>query len=88
MPSIKDFISKERLNPEIIDEIERFEEEEKKIDKSKMVYKGYNQTDDFRKFKAIRVFGNEIRNNIVSMSMTNDERNHLTKYIAESNFRI
>ena len=88
LPSIKDFISKERLNPEIIDEIERFEEEEKKIDKSKMVYKGYNQTDDFRKFKAIRVFGNEIRNNIVSMSMTNDERNHLTKYIAESNFRI
>ena len=88
MPSIKDFISKERLNPEIIDEIERFEEEEKKFDKSKMVYKGYNQTDDFRKFKAIRVFGNEIRNNIVNMSMANDERNHLAKYIAESNFRI
>ena len=29
LPSIKDFISKERLNPEIIDEMERTEEEEK-----------------------------------------------------------
>ena len=31
LPSIKDFISKERLNPEVIDEIERIEEEEKKL---------------------------------------------------------
>ena len=36
LPSIKYFISKERLNPEIIDEIERIEEE-KKVDRSKMV---------------------------------------------------
>ena len=55
MPSIKDFISKERLNPEIMDEIERIEEEEK-VDKSKMVYKGYNKTYDFKKFKAMHVF--------------------------------
>ena len=39
MPSIKDFISKERLNPEIIDEIEKIEEEEKKVDRSKMFTK-------------------------------------------------
>ena len=31
LPSIKDFISKDRLNPEIIDEIERIEEEETKM---------------------------------------------------------
>ena len=30
LPSIKDFIPKERLNSEAIDEIERIEEEEKK----------------------------------------------------------
>ena len=30
LPSIKDFASKERLNPEIVDEIERIEEEERK----------------------------------------------------------
>ena len=40
LQSIKDFISKERLNLEIIDEIEKIEEDEKKVDRSKMVYKG------------------------------------------------
>ena len=44
LPSIKDFISKERLNPEIIDEIERIEEEERKADRSKMVYKASGET--------------------------------------------
>ena len=44
LPSIKDFISKERLNPEITDEIERIEEEERKADRSKMVYKASGET--------------------------------------------
>ena len=56
LPSIKCFISKERLNPEIIDEIERIEEEERKAARSKMVYKGSNETYDFRIFKTIRIF--------------------------------
>ena len=30
LPSIKDFISKEKLNPEIMNDLERIEEEEKK----------------------------------------------------------
>ena len=59
-------MSKERLNPEIVDEIEKIEEEEKKADRSKMVYEGSNKTYDFRKFKTIRAFGNEIRNNIIN----------------------
>ena len=56
LPSVKNFISKERLNSEIIDEIERIEKEGKIIDRVKMVYKGYNKTYDFRKFKTILVF--------------------------------
>ena len=83
LPSIKDFISTEKLNPEIIDETERIEDEEKKADRSKMVYKGYNKTYDFRKFKTVSVFGNEIRNNIINMDMAKDEQNHLAKYIKE-----
>ena len=56
LPSIKDFISKERLNPEIVDEIERIEEEEeRKADRSKMVHKGPNKIYGFRKLKTIRV---------------------------------
>ena len=42
-----------------------------------MVYKAPNETYDFRKFKTIRVFGNEIRNNIIDMSMANDEQGQL-----------
>ena len=49
-----------------------------------MVYKGYNKTYDFRKFKIIHVFGEEIRNNTTKMYTTNGEQNHLTKYIKES----
>ena len=77
LPSIKYFISKERLNPEIVDEIERIKEEERKAEGSKMVYKGSNEPYDFRKFKAIRVSGNEIRNNTINMSIANDEQNQL-----------
>ena len=32
-----------------------------------MVYKGTNETYDFRNFKTICAFGNEIRNNIISL---------------------
>ena len=46
---------------------------EKKTDRSKMVQKGYKRTYDFRKFKTIRAFGNEIRNNIINVYMANDE---------------
>ena len=76
-------MSKERLNYESVDEIERIEEEERKTDRSKMVYNGFNETYDFRKFKTIRVFGNEIRNNIINMSMVNDEQDGLLRRINE-----
>ena len=49
----RDFISKERLNSETVDEIERTEEEERKADRSGMVYKASNETYDFRKFETI-----------------------------------
>ena len=84
LPLIKDFISKERLNPDILDKIQNIEEEEEKernVDRSKMLYKASNETYDFRKFKIIRVFGNEIRNNIIDMSMANVEQNQLLRYI-------
>ena len=82
LPSIRDFRSKERLNSEVVNEIGRIEEEEeRKVDGIKMVYKASNETYDFRKFETIRVFGNEIRNNIIDMNMENDEQDQLLKYI-------
>ena len=64
LSSIKDFIPIENLNPEIINEIKIIEEIEKKVGRNKMVYKGTNKPYDFRNFKKIRIFGNEITANI------------------------
>ena len=86
---IRDFISEERLNSEIIDEIERIEEEEeeeeeeRKADRSRMVYKGSNESYNFRKFKTIRAFDNGIRNNIINMSTANNEQDQLLSCINE-----
>ena len=48
-----------------------------------MVYKRYNKRYDFRKFETIRFFSNDIRTNFINMYTTNDEQNHLAKYIKE-----
>ena len=81
LTSIKDFIPTENLNPEIINEIKRIQEIEKNVDRNRMVYKGTNETYDFRNFKIICVFGNEIRNNIVSLDAANIEQANLLSYI-------
>ena len=87
LPPIKDFIPEENLNPENINEIKRIEEQEKKVNRNKMFYKTTNKTSDFRKFKTIRTFGNEIKNNVINLDMTNNEQNELLKYIDEFNSR-
>ena len=81
LPPIKDFIPMKNLNPEIINEIKRIEEIEKKVDRNRMVYKGTNKTYDFRNYKTIRAFGNEIRNNIFSLDTANIEQANLFSYI-------
>ena len=81
LTSIKDFIPTENLNPEIINEIKRIEKIEKKVDRNKMVYKGINKTYDFRNFKTISTFGNEIRNNVISLDTANIEQANLLSYV-------
>ena len=80
LPPLKDFIPIENLNPEIINEIKRIEEIEKKVDRNKMIYKGTNKTYDFRNFKTIRAFGNEIRN-VISLDTANIEQVNLLSYV-------
>ena len=48
-----------------------------------MVYKATNKTYDFRKFKTIRAFGNEIRSNATNDDIANNEQNELLKHIEE-----
>ena len=83
LPPIKDFIPMENLNPEIINEIKRIEEIEKKVDRNRMVYKGTNKTYDFRNFETIRAFGNEIRNNVIGLDTADMEQASLLSYISD-----
>ena len=83
LPSIKDFIPIENLNLEIINEIKKIEEIEKSVDRDKMVYKSTNKTYDFRNFKTIRAFGNEIRNNVIDMDTLNTELSNLITHIED-----
>ena len=46
-----------------------------------MVYKGTNKTYNFRNFKTIRTFGNEIRNSVISLDTTNIEQANLLSYV-------
>ena len=48
-----------------------------------MVYKGTNKTYDFRNFKTIRTFGNEIRNNVIGLDTANMELASLLSYISD-----
>ena len=68
LPSIKDFIPTEKFSLEIINEIKKIEEIEKNVDRDKMVYKSTSKTYDFRNFKTIRAYGNDIRNNVISLA--------------------
>ena len=81
LSSIKDFIPIENLNPEIINEIKRIEEIEKKVDRNKMFYKGSNKNYDFRNFKTIHAFGNESRNNVINLDTANIEQATLLSYV-------
>ena len=77
LPSIKDFVPTEKFNPEIMNEIKRIEEIEKNVDRDKIVYKSTSKTYDFRNFKTVRAYGNDIRNNVISLAMATLEQANL-----------
>ena len=81
LPSIKDFLPTEKFNLEIINEIKRMEEIEKNVDRDKMFYEGTSRNYDFRGFKAIRAYGNDIRNNVTSLKEANLEQANLMAHI-------
>ena len=81
LPSIKDFVPIEKFNPEIIAEIKIIEEIEKNVDRDKMFYEVTSRNYDFRSFKKIRSYGNDIRNNVTSLKAANLERANLMAHI-------
>ena len=74
LPSIK-------FNLEIINEIKRIEEIEKNVDRDKMVYKSTNRNYDFRGFKTIHTYRNDIRNNVISLKAANLEQANLMAHL-------
>ena len=81
LPSINDFVTTEKFNLEIIDEIKRIEEIEKNVDRNKMVYESTSRTYDFRGFKKIRAYGNDIRNNVISLKAANLQQANLLAHV-------
>ena len=81
LPSIKDFVPTEKFNPEIIAEIKRIEEIEKNVGRDKMFYEGTSRNYDFRGFKTIRTYGNDIRNNVTTLKAANLEQANLMAHI-------
>ena len=81
LPSIKDFVPPEKFNLEIIDEIKRIEEIEKNVDRDKMFFESTSRTYDFRGFKTIRAYGNDIRNNVISLKAANREQADLLAHV-------
>ena len=74
---------KKGWNPEIIDVIEKIEKEEKTFIEVKQFRKDIIKAMTLKNIKTIRVFDDEIRNNIINMHIANDEQNKLSKYIKE-----
>ena len=57
-----------------------------------MVYKSTNRNYDFRGFKTIRTYGNDIRNNVISLEAANLEQAnllaHFYDFVKKQNHRI
>ena len=81
LSSIKDFVPTEKFNLEIIAEIKRIEEIEKNAHRDKMLYKSTGKIYDFRGFKTIRTYGNDIRKNVTSLAAVNLEQANLLAHI-------
>ena len=62
-------------------EIKRIKEIEKNVDRDKMVYKSTNKNYDFRSFKTIGTYVNDIRNNVISLKVANLEQANLMAHI-------
>ena len=58
--SVRDFISKNRLNPGIVDKLKIIGEEENKAGRKKMLYKGYDKTYGFTKRYIVLVMLSKI----------------------------
>ena len=55
--------------PKILNEVKRIEDEERKVGRNKIIYRGYGNTDYFTRFKKIHTFGDSIKNGTIAMDV-------------------
>ena len=70
---IKSAIPKNKLNPEILNELKGTEKAREKIDRNRMLYKGYRKTYNFTRDKMTCALGDDIKNDDIAMDKANDE---------------
>ena len=70
---IKSAIPKNKLNPEILNELKGTEKAREKIDRNKMLYKVYRKTYNFSRDKTTCALGDNIKNDDIVMDKANDE---------------
>ena len=70
---IKSAIPKNKLNPEILNELKGTEKAREKIDRNRMLYKGYRKTYNFTRDKTTCALGDDIKNDDIAMDKANDE---------------
>ena len=68
-------------NEKSIDELNKIKEVEKNIDRNKLVYGTKTDTYDFRTFRAIRTFGDDISNGKITLEEANESQANLAEGI-------
>ena len=58
-------------------------EKELNIDKTKMLFKGYKAIYDFAKFEIVQIFGDAIKNGVITTDIANDKVQQLATKIKE-----
>ena len=70
---------------EIKNELNKIKEYEKKVNRDNMIYYSSKEPFDFRMFKTIRSFGDDIYSSKITINEANQERSDLAEYILNFN---
>ena len=70
---------------EIKNELNKIKEYEKKVNRDNMIYYSSKEPFDFRMFKAIRSFGNDIYSSKITINEADQEQSDLVEYILNFN---
>ena len=83
--SIKEIFPEGYDSVEIKNELNKIKEYEKKVNRDNMIYYSSKESFDFKIFKTIRSFGDDIYSSKITINETNQERSDLAEYILNFN---